>query len=104
VHAALAALQNTDLINSPSPNWGINAMLGNNYYDSASRRFINFTSPGSRKSTKKICIIDSGYDVTHPFLAPRESINVTGDGDWTRDMCGHGTAAAGIIAAQPPSG
>lgn len=49
-----------------------------------------------------VCIIDSGYDITHEDLAAN---NVTGDsdpggaGDWFVDGSHHGTHVAGTIAA-----
>ncbi|OPG11305.1 type VII secretion-associated serine protease mycosin [Microbispora sp. GKU 823] len=45
-----------------------------------------------------VAIIDSGVDLTHPQLRVAKEVDYTGTGH--RDCVGHGTAVAGIIAAQ----
>lgn len=55
----------------------------------------------SAATTRKVCIIDSGYDLGHPDL---QSSGVTGrfnsgTGNWFTDENGHGTHVAGTIAA-----
>jgi serine protease len=59
-------------------------------------------------ANRKICIVDSGYDGTHPDLRPAPGTSVTGDddnglgadtGDWFHDGHGHGTHVAGTISA-----
>lgn len=57
----------------------------------------------SRAGNRKICIIDSGYDLAHEDL--NNNGNVTGEYDpgtgwWNTDENSHGTHVAGTIAAQ----
>ncbi len=54
-------------------------------------------------SNQKVCVIDSGYDITHPNLQSSREI-VSGYTQvepslWTTDGNGHGTHVAGTIAA-----
>jgi len=52
-------------------------------------------------SNRKVCVIDTGYDIEHPDLP--NGNHVTGStgnaGDWNKDEYGHGTHCAGTIAA-----
>lgn len=55
-------------------------------------------------SNRKVCIIDSGYDITHPDLSsdPNTVTGYNGSfsaGAWDYDGHGHGTHVAGTIAA-----
>jgi type VII secretion-associated serine protease mycosin len=55
----------------------------------------------------RVAVIDSGVDATHPqlrghVLAGRDILH--GDATGRQDCVGHGTAVAGIIAAQPQPG
>jgi subtilisin family serine protease len=49
----------------------------------------------------RVAVIDSGIDATHPDLVPRiESGKSFVGGSWGKDVHGHGTFVAGIIAAE----
>ena len=53
-------------------------------------------------SNRKICIIDSGYQLGHPDLPKNSVTGYEGElsaGDWSQDGIGHGTHVAGTIAA-----
>jgi len=55
-------------------------------------------------SNRKVCIIDTGYDLGHPDLASDPSVVTGYEGsltaiDWSSDGHGHGTHVAGTIAA-----
>ena len=62
--------------------------------------------PDTGVSDRKVCIIDTGFDITHPDLASDPDIVTgydgefsSGPGDWFYDGHGHGTHVAGTIAA-----
>ncbi|GAA2391626.1 S8 family serine peptidase [Nonomuraea africana] len=54
--------------------------------------------PITRGEGVTVAVIDSGVDLTHPSLRVAGKADLTGTG--YRDCIGHGTAVAGIIAAQ----
>jgi subtilisin family serine protease len=58
-----------------------------------------------------VCVLDSGVDASHPLVGPIDGavvVSVTEDGeavveeDKEGDLCGHGTACAGIIRSLAP--
>ena len=61
----------------------------------------SFNVSDSLVSNRKVCIIDSGYDINHPDL---QSTDITGfqynsTYPWDEDPDSHGTHVAGTIAA-----
>lgn len=56
-------------------------------------------------SNRKLCIVDSGYDRSHPDLAGNvvngnvSGVNLTSSGTWDSDENAHGTHVAGTVAA-----
>ena len=61
----------------------------------------NLLSDG-QASNRTVCIIDSGYDISHPDLAANlvtGSNDPAGSGNWYEDTNHHGTHVAGTIAA-----
>jgi subtilisin family serine protease len=65
---------------------------------------------GSTGAGVKVCILDSGIDPDHPLIGPLDgavAVTVAGDEvtiqeDADGDLCGHGTACAGIVRALAP--
>ncbi|CAN5870235.1 hypothetical protein BH11PSE8_BH11PSE8_10980 [soil metagenome] len=61
-------------------------------------------------ANRKLCIIDSGYDRSHPDLSLNvangnvSGINLTTSGTWDSDELAHGTHVAGTIAATGGNG
>jgi subtilisin family serine protease len=66
---------------------------------------------GSTGAGVRVCIVDSGVDPDHPLVGRVDSaVALVADGDETRvveddegDLCGHGTACAGIVRAVAPN-
>ena len=67
---------------------------------------------GSRGQGVTVCILDSGVEPDHPLVGPVDAafaISLGGDGevvaeeDSEGDLCGHGTACAGIVRALAPA-
>jgi subtilisin len=58
----------------------------------------------------RVCVLDSGIELDHPLIGPvQRSVAVTKEGDEITiadddrgDLCGHGTACAGIIRLLAP--
>jgi subtilisin family serine protease len=67
---------------------------------------------GSTGKGVRVCLLDSGIELDHPLIGPvQRSVAVTmgddgdisvADDDANGDLCGHGTACAGIIRAIAP--
>jgi subtilisin len=65
---------------------------------------------GSTGAGVRVCVLDSGIELDHPLVGTvQRSVAVTKDGeeivvadDDAGDLCGHGTACAGIIRALAP--
>src|SRR3954447_19083554 len=65
---------------------------------------------GATGAGVRVCVLDSGIELDHPLVGPvQRSVAVTREGDGIRieddtagDLCGHGTACAGIIRSFAP--
>jgi len=65
---------------------------------------------GSTGAGVRVCVLDSGIELDHPLVGPvQRSVAVRRDGDEIvvedddeGDVCGHGTACAGIIRSLAP--
>jgi subtilisin len=65
---------------------------------------------GSTGAGVEVCILDSGIDAEHPLVGSVQravAVSIDGDGvlvedDDEGDLCGHGTACAGIIRSLAP--
>src|SRR5438067_4442071 len=65
---------------------------------------------GATGAGVRVCVLDSGIELDHPLVGTvQRSVAVTRDGDEIRvaddaagDLCGHGTACAGIIRSLAP--
>ncbi len=63
------------------------------------------TVPDTNVANRKVCIIDTGYDITHPDLTSDPNVvngysgSLSTAGAWDYDGHGHGTHVAGTIAA-----
>ena len=65
---------------------------------------------GATGAGVRVCVLDSGVELDHPLVGTvQRSVAVTKDGDdisvaddTSGDLCGHGTACAGIIRSLAP--
>ncbi len=65
---------------------------------------------GARGAGVRVCVLDSGVEPAHPLIGPvQRSVAVEVDGDAVAvvddesgDLCGHGTACAGVIRSFAP--
>jgi len=65
---------------------------------------------GATGAGVRVCVLDSGIELDHPLVGPvQRSVAVTRDGDEitiaddeSGDLCGHGTACAGLIRSIAP--
>ena len=65
---------------------------------------------GATGAGVRVCVLDSGVELDHPLVGPvQRSVAVTKEGDEITiadddagDLCGHGTACAGIIRSFAP--
>ena len=65
---------------------------------------------GGSRGEVDVCVVDSGVDPAHPLVGPlasavavvREGDEVSVVDDEVGDVCGHGTACAGIVRSIAP--
>jgi subtilisin family serine protease len=95
------------------PAWSLSAAAGEsirlpaNWPERVSREWA---FGGATGAGLRVCVLDSGVELDHPLVGTVErSVAVTRDGetisiddDASGDLCGHGTACAGIIRSFAP--
>jgi subtilisin family serine protease len=95
------------------PAWSLSAAAGDSIrlpFDWPDRVTREWAWGGSTGAGVRVCVLDSGIELGHPLVGPvQRSVAVTKDGDEitiadddSGDLCGHGTACAGIIRALAP--
>jgi subtilisin len=95
------------------PAWSLSAAAGDamrlpaNWPERVTREWAY---GGATGAGARVCVLDSGIELDHPLVGPvQRSVAVTRDGDTITiddddagDLCGHGTACAGIIRSLAP--
>jgi subtilisin len=95
------------------PAWSLPATAGESIHLPANwpeRVTREWAFGGATGAGVRVCVLDSGIELDHPRVGTvQRSVAVTRDGDETvvaddetGDLCGHGTACAGIIRALAP--
>ncbi|HOC92216.1 MAG TPA: S8 family serine peptidase [bacterium] len=96
-------LSASDLPNDPIFANGADSMLRWGYEKIRMGEVWNIGNPSDESAI--VAVIDSGIDINHPELAarvmPGRNFIDPGDPEDVKDDTGHGSAVAGIIAAQP---
>ncbi len=95
------------------PAWSLSAAAGDTIRLPSSwpsRVTREWAWDGSTGAGVRVCVLDSGVELEHPLVGPvQRSVAVTKEGDEVTiadddagDLCGHGTACAGIIRSLAP--
>ena len=77
--------------------YGIDMVEARDIWDANRDGIVDSDAPTG--ANRKICIIDSGFDATHPDLQRIPVSGYNGNLPWNQDDMGHGTHVAGTIAA-----
>ena len=86
-----------DQTTSQTVPYGIDMVEARDVWDANRDGIVDDGAPTG--ATRKVCIIDSGFLVTHPDLQGISVTGYNGNLPWNQDGNGHGTHVAGTIAA-----
>jgi serine protease len=86
-----------DQTTSQTVPYGIDMVEARDVWDANRDGIVDDGAPTG--ATRKVCIIDSGFLVTHPDLQGISVAGYNGNLPWNQDGNGHGTHVAGTIAA-----